>query len=579
MKRNHEGELIPVVIYSRYSTMMQDSRSIDDQVRRCKEYAKRNDMEVVALYDDKAESGSHMEREGVQRMLAAARKKLVRFERVLVDDLSRLSRDLGNTWQVIYGDFASLGIYVVDVSSGVSSENEDARLMIATKGAFNDHFLQTVRKMTHRGLEGRALAGFWAGGRVYGYRTVVEPNPPDPEHPRKIPVIDEEQAELVRRVFVMWVEGRSLKSIASTLNEEGIPAPNDGGRGNKVGRGWGHTTIREMLMNERYIGRFIWNKWKWLHPSGGRSRVRRLRPESEWIVRDVPELAIVDRALWTAASKKFSRRTPGRRRPEQTAKRASLVSGLLRCGACGGSMVVVGRKQKGNQSFAAFGCTAHWSRGSSICSNNQTINDTKISKAIIDALRSNFDKEAVGRFVDKFQKRVAANAKKASSPTAALEKKVREHERRLANLTEAVSKLGYSDELGAKMREEQEALARARYELSSATKETGGTKVAHPTAIVRFFERILDVLESDPARGREILSRIVSPIIMKPTGDRYEATGAFNIGFFLNPPPPAQNAEDGVLSKSSCAGLQRHLLSTENAAFSGPLSLPLRLAV
>ena len=65
----------------------------------------------------------------------------------------------------------------------MSSDGAGARLTFGAMALVNDTFLQLVRTETHRGLEGRALGGFWTGGKVYGYATVVEPNPPDPEHP------------------------------------------------------------------------------------------------------------------------------------------------------------------------------------------------------------------------------------------------------------------------------------------------------------------------------------------------------------------------------------------------------------
>lgn len=72
--------------------------------------------------------------------------------------------------------------------------------------------------------------------------------------PSAMSVIDAAEAAVVRRVFRLFADGVALKKIATTLNEEGLEAPNDGGRGNKRGHGWGHTTIRAMLRNERYLG-------------------------------------------------------------------------------------------------------------------------------------------------------------------------------------------------------------------------------------------------------------------------------------------------------------------------------------
>jgi DNA invertase Pin-like site-specific DNA recombinase len=184
----------------------------------------------------------------MQKLLAAAcAKSGAPFRAILVDDLSRLSRDLGNTWQIVFHDLASAQVKVVDVTTGMASDNAGARLTFGAMALVNDTFLQLVRAETHRGLEGRALGGFWTGGRCYGYATAQEDAPPDPDHPRKRSVIDPDQAAIVQRVFRLFADGVALKRIAAILNEEGLAAPNDGGRGNKEGHGWGHTTIRAML--------------------------------------------------------------------------------------------------------------------------------------------------------------------------------------------------------------------------------------------------------------------------------------------------------------------------------------------
>jgi len=199
-------------------------------------------------------------------MLAAAgSRRTCPFKSVIVDDLSRLSRDLGNTWRIVFGDLAASNIAVIDVMTGLASDREDARITFAALAMVNDYTLQVVRKQTHRGLEGRALNGFWTGGKVYGFTTITEPGPANPEPPRKLVVINEAQADVVKRIFQMAAEGHGLKSITSQLNQEGIAAPYDGKKAHKSnGRGWAHTTIRAMLLNERYVGTFIWNKRKYV---------------------------------------------------------------------------------------------------------------------------------------------------------------------------------------------------------------------------------------------------------------------------------------------------------------------------
>jgi hypothetical protein len=118
-----------------------------------------------------------------------------------------------------------------------------------------------------------------------------------------------------------------------------------------------------MLCNERYTGRVTWNQSKWVRVPGRKSRRRVPRPESEWVTQSAPALAIVSPEQWAAVQDRFRRvHATARGRPAGTGRHVYLISGLLRCGVCGSSMTVVGRKQKAGVSYARFGCTAHSSR-------------------------------------------------------------------------------------------------------------------------------------------------------------------------------------------------------------------------
>jgi len=88
-------------IYARFSTELQHERSIEDQVAVCRNYAERNEMEIVGVYDDRARSGASMYgRDGLLRLLDAARDG--GFEVILIEALDRLSRDqedLAGIWK------------------------------------------------------------------------------------------------------------------------------------------------------------------------------------------------------------------------------------------------------------------------------------------------------------------------------------------------------------------------------------------------------------------------------------------------------------------------------------------------
>lgn len=315
---------------------------------------------------------------------------------------------------------------------------------------------------THRGLTGRALAGFWTGGRVYGYATVEEENPPDPEHRRKRMVVHPEESVVVRRIFTLFADGISLKNIAATLNEEGVTAPHDHGRGNKIGRGWGHTTVRAMLLNRRYIGHFAWNSTKWVRVPGKKTRRKVARPEAERVVRECPELAIIAKDLWDLVQERFrrTRKHHGCGRPAGTGTHVYLVSGLLRCGVCGGSMTVMGRTIKAGVRYATFGCTTHSQRGASICPNSLTISERKATATILGALQDALtDPLLAERFQRSFERRFGELTRSSSSDTADIERRIREAEGRVRNVTEAMAKIGYSEALLEQLRIEEGRLS------------------------------------------------------------------------------------------------------------------------
>ncbi len=145
----------------------------------------------------------------------------------------------------------------------------------------------------------------------------------------------------MRRIFRDFAAGVGPRTIARTLNEEGIPGPG--------GKSWGDTTIRGNLKratgivnNELYIGRLIWNRLRYIKDPSTGKRVSRLNPVSEWIVKDVPDLRIVDDELWQVVrerqgeiAEKFVNVTEALRKPHRKNKLngarrpRTLLSGLI----------------------------------------------------------------------------------------------------------------------------------------------------------------------------------------------------------------------------------------------------------
>lgn len=536
----------PVSIYTRFSTDRQDARSIEDQTRRCQAFADARGFHVVSVYRDAAQSGAHLDRADMQRMLGEAKRRGGSpFEFVLVDDLSRLSRDLGNTWRLVFEDLASVNVKVIDVTTGMASDAAGARLTFGAMALVNDTFLQLVRTETHRGLEGRALKGFSTGGRVYGYATRTEEAPPDPEHPRKVFVIDPAEAEVVRRIFRLYVDGEGLKDIAAQLNREHIPAPYDG-HGVKVrGHGWSHTTVRAMLRNERYLGKFVWNRRKFVRAPGKKNRRAIERPEAEWVTHEAPELAIIPAELWQSAQARFTQERPHQSdpgRPRGASRHPYLLSALLRCGVCNGKMTVTGSRVRDGVRYASFGCATHNSRGEAICPNGLSVSERKVNHAVICALRDVLTTPGlIRRFVERFNERAAdLRASASATPMTDLERDVQERQHRVRNVTQALASVGWSEALIAQLKDEEAQLQTAQARLTALKASTDPLRALPPPHVVEgYLADLLGTLEADPVKGRQLLALHLGSILLTPKNegpDRfYQATGALNLRVSVKP--------------------------------------------
>jgi len=509
-----------VSIYARYSTDRQDARSIEDQVRRCRRFADERGWDVAAEFTDAAQSGASLARASLQRLLAAARARNAAFAAVLVDDLSRLSRDLGDAWGIIFGDLASAGIRVVDCTTGRASNERGARLTFGVTALMNDAFLDSVRAETHRGLEGRALAGFHTGGRCYGYTTEPEPNPPDPEHPRAVVRIDPGEAKVVRRIFERHVAGESLRRIASALNVEGVPAPYDRlAYGKPAGKGWATNQVHSMLRNERYVGRIVWNKREWYRDPLTKKRRARIRDEKEWIVTEAPELAIVDRETWDAAQARH--RQVKRGGQTNGKKKVRLLSGFLRCGVCGAGLAIIASTKKRGQVYSRYGCSANHGKGDSVCPNRRMISERVVTAQVLQGIRAYVQSPDFQGWLDEALAGAArAVGKRGSDEETELEAAVRAQQAKAERTAAAVIAVGVSETLRAALLREEEQLRALRMRLAEVRRpkviQLQAMDLSRAAEAVREIEALAAV---DPEQARARLAQYLDHATVTPRED------------------------------------------------------------
>jgi len=162
-------------IYSRFSSDRQSPISIEDQIRKCREYAARQGWAVLEehIYADHAVSGTSAGRTGLQRLLAAAEQRIRAFDAILIDDTSRLTRKLADALN-LYERLTFAGVRLVAISQGVDSESSQAEILFGVHGLIDSVYSRELGLKTHRGMQGCALKALHTGGRVFGYRSVLD---------------------------------------------------------------------------------------------------------------------------------------------------------------------------------------------------------------------------------------------------------------------------------------------------------------------------------------------------------------------------------------------------------------------
>ncbi len=375
-------------LYARFSSALQSESSIDDQIRLCRERAERDGMTVSDVFTDYAISGSNLSnRPGMLSLMEAAKRR--EFDVVIAEALDRISRD--------QEDIAAIykRLNHVDVRIFTLSEGEIAELEIGFKGTLSALFLKDLAIKTRRGQRGRVEAGKIPGGNSFGY-TIVRRILDDGSVSTGEREINPDQAAIVKRIFRDYADGTAPRRIAGRLNAEGIPSPR-GGQWNASTINGSRQRRNGILNNELYLGRITYNRQRFLKDPETGKRVSRLNPEHEWIVTDVPALRIIDDGTWDRVQRIKSRYTSQRGNRRQTKKR--MLTGLVKCGCCGGSMTIVNRER--------YYCSAKRERGT--CDSTVGIKAVELEDRVLTGLKDILlgNEDLIDAFVTEFKAEVA----------------------------------------------------------------------------------------------------------------------------------------------------------------------------
>jgi site-specific DNA recombinase len=492
-------------IYARFSTDLQNERSIDDQVALCRAYAAREGFEIVAIYEDRARSGgSIMGRDGVLRLLEHAREH--KFEAVIVEALDRLSRDMED----LAGIHKRLTFAGVEIRA--IHEGQVNTVLVGLRGLVGQLYREDNVHKIKRGLAGRVREGRSAGGLPYGYAPV--PGQPGER------VIVEAQAEIIRRIFTEYADGATPRDIAHDLNAEGIPAPR--------GRAWVQSAINGgagrgygILRNEIYIGRITWNRCRMVRNPETGKRLHRVNATSELMTGMAPELAIVPIELWDAVQTQLAEiaRLPAshQRKPRH------LFSGLLRCAACSSGMAVAGKDKSGRTRLR---CSRHHESGD--CPNPKTYYLDVIEHSVLSALKRELRKPvALTEYVRVYREEWQRLTANADQQRKRIERRLGEIDRELARITDLMIRgIGAVDRLDARAKELQYEERRLKAE-ATITPRAASTIALHPALLARFEHQInqLETIVVDVAIARSPSSEAIRNLVRRITIGRDENSG------------------------------------------------------
>jgi site-specific DNA recombinase len=528
--------------YAKFSSDKQSPLSIDDQVRKCREYAQRQGWEILDehIYSDAGISGATAQRDGLKQLLAAAKAKS--FQVVLIDDTSRLSRKLSDSLN-LSEQLRFAGVRLIFCSQGIDSDSEQSEVLLATHGIVDSLFIRELASETRRGLEGRVLKSQHHGGHIFGYRSVpIEDASRRDNYGRPLVVgaklaVDEGQAKIIRRIFTLYADGLSIKAVTKQLNREHIESPRP-----RPGRqqSWAPSSVRHVLQNERYRGIVTYGRTKKIRNPATGKRVYKHQPAAAWIRVESPEQRIVSDELFARVQARLAfvnqvygdrrGRRPGLLRARAASSRY-LFSGFLRCGECGGAVTIVsgaGRRHRA----ADYGCPAREFRVT--CTNTRRISSDVLESQLLEKLqREVLAPEAIDYVFRRLEVELAKQLTRIDSNLENMRRRKAELEGELENLTRAVAS-------GLDSASIRKGIAEREAEISALTARVLGRKkdsVRNQIRDLRKFVmasvgdfRALISANDSAAATRMELAKHVKEIVLSPgDGDEIKYTGKWDL--------------------------------------------------
>lgn len=409
------------LIYARYSSQLQNPRSIEDQIAACRARAETEGWSILGEYHDRAISGAAGIDESQRPGLAAMLSRVERggIDQILTESTDRIARHQGDAFAV-RELIEHAGARLFTLMDGVVDD-----ITGTIKSLLDSRTRKDLAQRVRRGHRGNLAQGRAASGIAFGYRRVIKLDAKG-EPIRGLREIDPENAAVVERIFRDYADGRSARQIAGDLNAKGIPAPRGGI--------WRASTIAGhrkdsfgILSNPIYVGKLLYGRTETV--TDPRTRKRSMRKGTGQIVTgEAAHLRIIDDAIWQQVQDQLEARSSGpthrQRRPRH------LLSRLGQCGVCGGSWIIT------RDSY--FGCSSVVE--SNACTNRRLIKKDEYEQRVLAELRDQMlAADVVEAYLEEYREEHNRQAREAARERVQLERRLAETERKVANLVAAIA--------------------------------------------------------------------------------------------------------------------------------------------
>ena len=430
-----------------------ESNSIASQRAICEDYiARHEDLELVCEpFVDDGISGVTMDRPGFADMIQQLEQG--KAAAVFVKDLSRLGRNYIEVGRLTEEFFPNHDIRLVAVSDNIDTDEGENELA-PIRNLFNEWYARDISKKRRISNKIKGNAGEPMGQPPYGYVK-------DPENPKRW-IVDEEAAQVVRRIYRMTLEGVGTEQIAVKLEEDGVLTPRAYWHSKGINRPgkvkdlppthWNSSSVIKMLSVQEYCGDILNFK---TYSKSYKNKKRLENDRENWaIFKDVHE-PIIERAVFEQVQQK---RGKMRKRQAKDGER-SMFSGLLVCADCGSNLHF--HFNQGNPEIKYFNCSNYkGNRGT--CGSTHYVRVDFLEQVVLGEIRR-LTKYA-GLYEDDFLKEVIGHSRQAEETERRLKEKelksllARDDE--LDGLFERI----YEDNVSGKLSDDRFAKMSRRYE-------------------------------------------------------------------------------------------------------------------